>query len=255
MIQNPALRKFLSINKIQALFWSIKHESDGKDLGQLSTLSVIFAIFISLLPASAYYLSIYKQYLDIHTAFIGIAACLAMIYRNKMNIPFGSVADWKQSLFLTHTAFALGCIPIIFIVLVHPEALVFVSKSDNVQSIFQSETGTLGTLWSFILGVAVWAGLTEEIIYRGLLISVIRRWRLLPSQLHRDIIAITASSIIFGLSHMSVWGPWMSLGTIGLGIGFGMAYIAIGELLLPVVVYHICFDVCSLLFSYFTYKF
>lgn len=97
-----------------------------------------------------------------------------------------------------------------------------------------------------VIKVSVWAGLTEEIIFRGMLISILRRWQAFNKQLHRDLFAVIVSAAVFGLSHIFVWGPVMALVLFGLGLGFGVAYIAIGELLLPVVVYHIGFDILSI---------
>jgi hypothetical protein len=51
-----------------------------------------------------------------------------------------------------------------------------------------------------------------------------------------------------------LWGLTPSLTLTGLGIGFGLAYIAIGELILPLIVYHIIFDALSLSFAFLAYK-
>ena len=61
-----------------------------------------------------------------------------------------------------------------------------------------------------------------------------------------DVFAVLASGIIFGLAHIPSWGIALSLAITGLGIGFGVAYVANGERLAPLIVYHAVFDICSL---------
>ena len=99
--------------------------------------------------------------------------------------------------------------------------------------------------------VAVWAGLTEELIYRGMLISALRRSKFNLSTRRKDSLAIVVSALIFGIGHVPFWGVPMSLAVTGVGVGFGVAYIATGELLVPVILYHIGFDLISILVSHF----
>jgi len=110
-------------------------------------------------------------------------------------------------------------------------------------------------LSTFIVQVSVWAGLTEEFIYRGLLITALRRSPMFGmNQINKDKVAILVSAVIFGFSHYMLWGLPASLTLTGLGLGFGIAYIAIGELILPLIVYHIIFDILSLSFAFLAYK-
>ena len=97
-----------------------------------------------------------------------------------------------------------------------------------------------------ILSMAAWVALTEEVIFRGYLVSAIRRWGLIKSQKHRDILAVVVSTLAFGLAHFPTWGPYAATALTGLGLGFVIGYIANGERLFPLILYHFVFDSFSL---------
>jgi membrane protease YdiL (CAAX protease family) len=206
-------------------------------------------MLIAMLPLLSFYVDQHSSRLDFKTLLVGLAAALAIIFRVRSHIPFGSVARWRESLSLTHVAFAIGCIPTLIILLVSPEALfqLEIVRSDNTSG----ATPSLSSLLLSIAAAATWAALTEEFIYRGLLISVFRRWRAISSPAMRDALAVFVSALVFGLAHLPSWGPLMSVALFGLGIGFGIAYLAVGELLLPLIVYHLIFDIMSLSFAIF----
>jgi membrane protease YdiL (CAAX protease family) len=250
MIRNPHLRLFLGLDRFKEL-WDAWHATNRQPVANnLSSIAIIFTIIVALLPALAFNMRDYFHAIDEVTIAIGIATCLAVLFRVNSRIPFLKVPNWRRALSITHTAFALGCIPLILVLLFYPEGLQILTS----RAVEHSREG--GVIQAnhldallFILKVAVWAGLTEEFIFRGMLISAIRRWNLIKTQRARDITAVIFSATIFGLSHFASWGPTMSFVLIALGVGFGIAYIAIGELLLPLIVYHILFDILSLSLS------
>ncbi len=250
-INNIHLKKFFAQERVNALLSELNKQSKEFSCKRIGVIRVLLAIFISLLPALSHYLYIYRAEVDITTILVGVATVLSLLFRIRHQIPFSSVKNWNKSLGLTHTAFALGCVPIVILLLISPESLIPPQASPEGGS---STQPSATSVVHFILGVSVWAGLTEEIIYRGLLISVLRRCTIFKDQITRDRMAILLSAVIFGLSHYYLWGPSLSIALIGLGLGFGMAYIAIGELILPLIVYHIMFDVLSLSFAFLAHK-
>ena len=246
-------RRFLGIDKFQSLFLALAEQRRKAPTPTISTLGVAIAILIAALPLLSFYQSIPDSKIDYSTLLVGISACLAIVYRIRNNIPFVSVAAWRSSLRLTHIAFALGCIPTLFILLFSPQALYQISPPAPHGT--PAPAISLTSILGFILETATWAAVTEEFIYRGLLVSVLRRWNAIPSTAVRDAVAILVSAFIFGLAHLPSWGPAMSFALFGLGVGLGMAYIAIGELVLPLIVYHIIFDILSLSFAVFSRSF
>lgn len=251
MRRDSLLVRFLGIEKFSALFDALNLQHRNAPAATLSTLEVAVAVLIAALPILSYYRSGVASDIDYSTLLVGIAACLAIVYRVRNKIPFSSVAAWRSSLHLTHIAFALGCIPTLLILVLSPQSLFHIDPPAPTGGHVQA----VNSVWSviaFIVGTATWAAVTEEFIYRGLLISVIRRWDAFNSAAVRDYAAIFISALLFGLAHLPTWGPLMSIALFGLGIGLGMAYLAIGELVLPVIVYHIVFDILSLSFAIFS---
>lgn len=250
MIKNRFLYKFLGIERIKELSYAIRNQP--APLANVSTTGVLIALSLALLPSAGHYIIPYSKKLDISTVLIGVTTCLSLVLRRRLGIPFESVRNWGRAFKLTHVAFALGCVPTVILVLFRPEALYMLGNAANGDSTVNIHS-TFGVA-SFVLGVSIWAGLTEEIIFRGMLLSILRRWRVLNKQAHRDVFAVLLSSLVFGLGHVSLWGLSLSLAVTGLGIGFGMAYIATKEVLLPLVIYHAMFDALSLTFSFVSYK-
>lgn len=249
---SDSLKKFMGINRIDTLLNNYAAESKNDLPVTVSYIGVIVAIGISLLPAAAYLLDVYKETVDIVSVLIGIATLLAILFRVHHDITFNSVKRWRSALSTTHTAFAIGAIPTVFVLVFSPESLL--PPPELLKASSNSEVPT-ESLTQVILQISVWAGLTEEFIYRGLLISAIRRAHIFGlSQVNKDKAAVLLSAVIFGFSHYMLWGLTPSLTLTGLGIGFGLAYIAIGELILPLIVYHIIFDALSLSFAFLAYK-
>lgn len=247
VFSTPIVRKFLGLDRIAFLYDAfISSSRDDRKL-LLGSLPLLLAVAIALFPALTSFTPILHTP-QMTTVVIGIATILAVVYRINAKLTFQSVATWKRSMSLTHIAVALGCIPVVFIMLFYPEALANLGERIGAA---EGQTGsrhkpTLTQLFLTIASISIWAGITEEFIYRGLVVSVARRWKAIPKQLHRDIFAIVLSSALFSIGHLSVWGPWLSVAIFGLGIGLGVAYIAIREEILPLVIYHAAFDVCSL---------
>lgn len=250
-MKKSALTTFLGIHRIDGLLKAL-NESSAESVGpRIGPVRTLLALLIALMPAGAHLLSIYKQNVDIVTVFVGVATILAILFRIRHNIPFTSVKKWTWALSHTHTAFALGCIPTVILLLISPELLIPIPQEGGAGG----QPPPLATIVQFILQISVWAGLTEEFIYRGLLISVLRRSTVLGKrQITRDRVAIVVSALVFGLSHYPVWGLPVATTLVGLGIGFGIAYIAIRELLLPLIVYHIIFDILSLTFAFWAHR-
>ncbi len=101
-------------------------------------------------------------------------------------------------------------------------------------------------------GVIYYAGvaLVEELYVRGLLLNLIEK--LLAGREDSTLIAVSASSVIFGAGHIfGVLGqpPLVIVGkvvwTVGMGMFFGMVYKKTGNLWLPVII-HFFVDICAL---------
>lgn len=247
---HPALRTLLGLNKLSLLFSALASREASPPPATLGAFSMAGAILIAALPLLSFYAGDSTIPLDYGTLLVGISACLAILYRIRARIPFLSVKTWRESLHLTHIAFALGCIPTLLVLFVWPQALFQLSAPPSATT-GHATAPTVAHMVTTILGIATWAALTEEFIYRGMLVSVFRRWNAIRSPRIRDVVAVLVSASIFGLAHLPSWGPAMSFALFGLGVGFAVAYIAIGEVLLPLIVYHILFDTLSLSFAIF----
>jgi membrane protease YdiL (CAAX protease family) len=249
---SASLKKFIGTDRIEELLRKFSDQSTKQVQIQVNTIGLMIALGISLMPIASHFLEPYTDKIDITTVFIGVATVLSILFRVRHKIPFLSVTNWRQSLSLTHTAFAIGAVPTAFVLLFSPESLLpppQILNSNNQNGLIAEQ------VWQVILQIALWAGLTEEFIYRGLLISAIRRSNFFGfGQLRKDQAAVIISAIVFGFSHYMLWGLPASLTLTGLGIGFGIAYIAIGELVLPLIVYHVIFDALSLSFAFLAYK-
>jgi membrane protease YdiL (CAAX protease family) len=99
---------------------------------------------------------------------------------------------------------------------------------------------TTAERWHFA-GVAVSAGVGEEVLYRGVVVS----WLIgTAPTLHRPELAL-ASAAVFGLGHL--YQGWAgALATAGAGYVFAAMYFATGSLLAPAVV-HVLVDLRVLL--------
>jgi len=253
IIQSPVLRNFLAVDRIRGLARAYRAGSERRPREVLGSGALFMALAIALLPTLTPSIHPYSH-LDLPTVLIGLSACFAVLYRIRHRIPFQSVRTWNRSMNVTHTAFALGCIPLAAIMLIHPASLYSLGEITGPRGGTTGPRPGLAEIGLTIAAVSAWAALTEEFIFRGLLISVIRRWRGLRTQRQRDLLAVGVSATLFSLSHFDTWGPWLSGATLGLGVGFGIAYIAIHEEILPLIVYHAVFDFLSIGAAILLYK-
>ena len=191
---------------------------------------------------------------DLPTMAFGICTLLALLLRKRMGFKFVPTRDWRESFSLTHTAIAAGCVPAVLVILLAPSLLA--DRHDVLTAATATSPGESGhpglIIWgriALVVAIALWVAVTEELIFRGLLVSTIRRFRYIRSQRARDVTAGILSAMLFGLAHWPTWGPLPSLALVGLGLGFVVAYIAIGEQLIPIVVYHFIFDLLSISIS------
>ncbi len=241
-------------------FLGIAHFLDlGNELRTASTLAipsgsryqVLLAILVASSPLALLPLGkeLFSPDLPFAMFVTGILTITAIILRKKFRIPYQKVANWRRAFRLTHTAFALGCVPAVILVALHPT--MFAERHEllnqNSGQVVQVLTIPIFLrIGASIIGAAMWAAVTEEFIYRGLLVSVLRRWQIFSSQHYRDLFAIVVSALLFGAAHMMTWGPFAALAMVGIGLGFALAYIANGEQLMPCILYHFLFDVFSM---------
>ena len=251
---SKALSQFLGTERWGQLFRSLKAESNTLQEPPLPTVSIVTAIVIAFCPVLITLLDDYRPRnappTILPTVAFGISALLALLFRSRLRFAPATVRTWKEALGLTHTGVALGCIPAVLVFCFSPNLLadrhdtlmVYIpgSHAENAPQI-----SFLGKLL-LISSMALWVSVTEEVIFRGFLVSAIRRWGLIPKQRTRDVMAIVVSTIVFGAAHFPTWGPYAATALTGLGLGFVIGYIANGERLFPLILYHFIFDALSL---------
>lgn len=207
-------------------------------------LSLLVGITAPAIAAADHYFGPKDSFLT--TLGFGVTAVLALLIRSRLGLLEKPKVSFFHSLSLTHTAFALGCIPALAVVALSPNLLAERAATLGGTSPEAVTQPTQVQVITFILAIAAWAAVTEEVLFRGLLIGVIRRARLGSSQRTRDIMACVLSASLFGLSHVPLWGWAAGLSLTGLGLGFALGYLANGERLAPLMVYHFAFDVLSI---------
>lgn len=251
------LNKFLGVARWQALWLALKRSSDSLREPQLKTEAVLAALIIGSTPVLFTYLDSLNPLVstNIPTIAFGICTVLAILVRWQCKLPYTKDPAWFQHFSLTHTAVALGCIPAVALLLLSPEMLAerhdILTQSIDPASRPPTERPSMLMVILGICAIAAWASITEEIIFRSLLVSVVRRWAVFPKQWQRDVLAATISAAVFGLAHYATWGPVAALALTGLGVGFVLAYIANDEHVLPLIIYHFVFDVLSISVSVF----
>ena len=93
--------------------------------------------------------------------------------------------------------------------------------------------------WLVLLGlsVVVMAPLSEEVFFRGLVQSMLRRY------LHRPWVAVVVTGLLFSLLH---WPYWYSMpALLALGIAIGYNYERTGRLWAPILI-HALFNALNL---------
>jgi hypothetical protein len=195
-----------------------------------------------------------KIILDQHSnySFLLIAlTCLLAYLIRRAYLPWRPErAGFWEDFKLTHTAVALGCIPAVLVVLFSPSLITDHQEviRESLGPLTAAKSQKAGILMKalIVLCFAAWAAITEEIIYRYCLISIVRRSKIASTQRARDCLAVGLSSLIFAGSHIVFWGLPAAIALFGLGIGFSLAYLANSERIAPVLCYHFLFDVLSL---------
>ena len=117
------------------------------------------------------------------------------------------------------------------------------------------------TLWKVLIeGIVYYFGVAfvEELYVRGLLLNFIEK--LFITRKNRTIIAVIASSVIFGAGHIfGVLGQPIPviitkvIWTIALGLYFGMIYKKTENLWLPIIL-HFIIDICALPYCFTTMR-
>lgn len=250
------LLNFLGEKRWKALWQAIREQNTVALSPRLSFDALLTATVVTLTPVIITYVDSLRPQGDassiLPTIAFGICAVLSLLIRSRLGIKFEATRSLRKSLSLTHTAVALGCIPAVFIFIFSKSMLA--DRHDVLAQTVEGVDATIAPSFFFklaiVLSLAAWVALTEELIFRGLLVSVIRRTKILKLQWHRDVLACVASSAIFGLAHWPTWGPAAAFALSGLGFGFVLAYIANGEQLAPLVLYHFLFDALSISVSF-----
>lgn len=251
------LGKFLGTGRWIALTSKLSSESSRELAPKVDAAAVMAAVMVALTPVLLTVICAHAPPQEssalcgiLPTVGFGVCTVLAVLVRWRLDLPFTRTGDWRSALSLTHTAVALGCIPAVLIVLIDPELLAQRHEllTDAMQA-GERPDGPRPELLSIVLTIVLisgWVAVVEEILFRGLLVSVLRRCNLFGSQVKRDILAGSSSALIFGFAHYATWGPFAALALVGLGAGFVLAYIATGEKLVPVIIYHFIFDILSI---------
>jgi membrane protease YdiL (CAAX protease family) len=224
---------FLGANRIARLKSALKHERKRS----LSNDSFFVITSIILLLS---YSAVMLQDSLLSNSSVVLISCICAVgfvawYRLSDRGPLlGRMGD-------VHTAFALGVIPALIVVLFFREAFLIPLESGRGG---EGDVASGFELVMMLVGVSIFAGLSEEVVFRGLLLSALRRvW---SNNGQRDWLAIGVSSLLFGAFHAVIWGPAVGAALISVGFGLGAGYLASGERLGTVIIYHSVFDFLSL---------
>lgn len=245
---------FLGLQKLRALTAAIKLNSENKKLPLISSVNILLASLICLCPIilAASINEDPNEEIPIVTISFGICTVLAVLARRKLKLPSDKGLDFKKSLSLTHTSVALGCIPAVIAIIIFPEMLanrheeiaVLSGKQETIEEISR------WTKLTYIAGISLWVAVTEEMLFRSLFFASLRRWNLIKNSQLSDCFALIACAIVFGFAHYPSWGLTASLCLTGVGLGFTLAYLANGEKIIPLIVYHFLFDFLSLYIAF-----
>ena len=247
------LHKFLGSERWSSLLQALKRQTSGEATPDLGIFAAVAAIVVASAPVLVTFLDSLRPKgvppSTLPTVAFGICALLALLLRARMGLGYNRTKNWRESLSLTHTAVALGCIPAVLILVISKGLLA--DRHDLLATSVGAPSGAGAPLSIFekaslVIMIAAWVAVTEELIFRGLLVSVLRRCSLFPKQIQRDTFAAITSALLFGLAHWPTWGPLPAIAITGLGLGFVAGYIANGEQLGPLVLYHFIFDALSI---------
>jgi membrane protease YdiL (CAAX protease family) len=246
MNDSNLLSKFIGTKRWRILFSALKKQFYAPQLADKS----IVAIFVALLLCaagpltSAFEVKYRAGTTQLSTLAFGISAVFAILFQRSIRRNSSGLSN-KETLSLTHTAFALGCIPALLVVALDPsllaqrEQLLSASSGGNAPQL--DKLMLLGMIGLFTLWVAV----IEEYLFRGLLLSILRRASFLPTPFWRTSVACLLSAVLFGLAHYPLWGGAAAMALTGIGLGLALGYIANGEKIWPMILYHWGFDFLS----------
>jgi len=237
---SAAFLKILGVDRIVRL--STAFQSEIRKEVRSNSSFVVFSIILVLCYALLILTSTTETLSNF--AFLGtllISGCgfLLWLRLEKERKLFGGFS-------LIHTSFALGVVPAL--------VLIFFFRGSFTQALNVGTGGKESTLAEALVGITIaglFAGVTEEVIFRGLLLSSLRR--LWSRYKYRDLLALVVSSVLFGAFHSVLWGPVVGLALVGVGLGLGAGYIASGERLGTVILYHAVFDLLSLMLGFFLF--
>jgi membrane protease YdiL (CAAX protease family) len=246
------LKNFLGAKRWSELFQEFRQSGTDVAHHPISWRGVGAALAISLVPLGISWLEKVSgtPSSSLTTLSFGICAVLAFVLRSRYRLSNSLPYDWGKAIRLTHTAFAAGCVPVVIILALYPSLLA--ERLDLVGAAVSSGSGQSEALPAihsavlFVLLASLWVAIVEEVIFRGLLVSVLRRCNALSTQYHRDFLACIVSGVLFGISHIPTWGLTSGIGLLGMGIGLSLGYIANREKLFPLIFYHFLFDALSM---------
>ncbi|MCB0353105.1 MAG: CPBP family intramembrane metalloprotease [Bdellovibrionales bacterium] len=241
--------RFLAVKRFRSFFAALKDGASFCPKDSSSSFAVFLSLILGVLPGLSYLLlpidSLDTPVFVLLVSMLGGFLLRSRVTESGRNRNQLQLGFWKR-LSLIHTGVAVGCIPLVILLILAPEQFTSVK-----QGLVAADAPGLGrpSPWRvvlFVLLVSTWAGLTEEVLYRGVLLSLIRRWSAWNSRQAATWSAVLLSSALFAFCHIPLWGPVLSLGLFFVGIGFSLGFVASGEDLAGVVLYHILFDCLSL---------
>ncbi|MCB0336827.1 MAG: CPBP family intramembrane metalloprotease [Bdellovibrionales bacterium] len=253
IIRNVHLRQFLALSRVKVLWYAFS-DSHQENLSALPRFDILLAFIVACTPLIGVVMQSNGVHFDAPIVFSGLALVSALLLRNKNGVRYTPVSSWKDSFSKTHTAFGLSCIPLALILVFYRDAFYSIELGIEPNTGANHAPASFHRLATFILFTSLWAGLSEEIIYRGLLLSFLRRAPIPYPQQTKDYLAILISALLFAANHYVAWGMWLCVAVFCLGLGFGIAYVSIRERLLPVILYHAAFDVLSLSVAFLTFR-
>jgi membrane protease YdiL (CAAX protease family) len=238
--------KFIGSKRWKALFDTLKVEFNYPLVADKGLRDLLFAFLLCALgPITAAVEVTYEAGSTLYsTLAFGISAVFAILFQRSIQRKISSISS-KESFSLTHTAFALGCIPALLVVALDPSLL---ARREQLLNASSGGGGVQVSKMVFVFYIALfalWVAVTEEYLFRGLLISVVRRCSIFSSPKARTVAACILSSVLFGVAHYAMWGGGASLALTGIGLGLALGYVANGEKIWPMIIYHWGFDFLS----------
>lgn len=251
-IMTPALAKFLGVPRWQALFHAWKLAGVAPFAPGRAALLLALSATFALIPVFALVAAHFSDAIPANLPTLLFGACtLAALLLRRHVVPSPLLTRFSlPELSLTHTAVAFGCIPAVALIILDPSLLA--NRQDVLtETIVRSGPGSKDTVHPLLmvgsaLFIAAWVSVTEEVLFRGVLLSALRRVPLFSSRIVRDAGAIVLTALVFGFAHVLEWGWVAGVALFGLGCGFGIAYVVTNEKLAPVIGYHFLFDLLSI---------